>query len=114
LISQGQFDTVVELLTETFKISPRLCVSENYIVFIFSILKKLEKTTKKANEGITNCVDIIRNSSTFKQSKVSSITLYLADVMLKNDQYEVASKLYELAKNDVISLITYRDSKKLN
>jgi hypothetical protein len=74
----------------------------------------LGKTVKKANERIMNCVDIIQNSSTFKQFKPPSITLYLADIMLENEQYETASKLYESAKNNVPHFITYRDLKKLN
>lgn len=100
-LSKGDYDSAIELLVETFRADARLCVSDNYIVFILSILKKLVKVTKKANEGIIKCVDTIQNSATFKHSKSSSIILYLADIMLEKEQYQSANKLYEFAMNNV-------------
>lgn len=108
MLVKGDFDAVADLLAETFRANPKLCASENYIVFVFSVLKKLEKATKKANEGIIKCVDIILNSTNFKESKSSSIALYLADLMLEKKEYETANKLFEQLMNSVVHCLTFR------
>eukprot|EP00826_Nyctotherus_ovalis_P017154 TRINITY_DN1502_c0_g1_i10.p2 TRINITY_DN1502_c0_g1~~TRINITY_DN1502_c0_g1_i10.p2 ORF type:complete len:166 (+),score=34.82 TRINITY_DN1502_c0_g1_i10:1367-1864(+) len=108
MLANGDFDAAADLLTETFKANPKLCASENYIVFILSVLKKLEKVTKRANEGIIKCVDIIQNSNNFKESKSSSIALYLADLMLEKKEYETANKLFELLMSSVVYCLTFR------
>lgn len=109
LFSKGDFDPAIDLLVETFQTNQKLCVCENYIVYIISILERLLKKTKKANEGILKSVEIIEKSLNSKQTKPTSILSYMADTLLDIEQYKTANRLYDLLMKSVIySAIAYR------
>lgn len=113
LISKGDFEQVIELLLDTFKVNPRLCTFENYIVYILSILKKLSKVTKKGNERILECIEIIEKSNASNETKSTSIQFYMADILVEFEHYKHANKIYESLMNSVSYHITLRVIKML-
>jgi signal recognition particle subunit SRP72 len=92
-----EWDTVLDILSKTFSMDPRLCNNENYVVFVISAMKRLQKVSPKASQAILQLIETIQKEIKTKSEKGVEITLFLANTAfgIGTKGYPIACKLYE-------------------
>lgn len=98
LLSKGDWDGAVKLVSQTFIESPRWCHNTNYVVFMLTLLKRLTRVTKKAIEGIVRVIDAVKKEVKPKDDRATALLSYMADIAMSlgdNKAYTLANGLFE-------------------
>ena len=113
-----EWDNVLDILSKTFNMDPRLCNNENYIVFALSVMKRLIKVTPKAVQSLLQLMEKVQKDVNAKSDKGTAIMLFMANTAfgIGTKGYSIANKLYEALMSMVIAYIYIkcRISKKPN